>query len=179
MHSRRHGGTDVKPGEPMHHMWLRLTIDLDMHHSRCGSRDRRRAVSALRRHHAEFQEADRREDRPGLAARDSRTPRRHPGLHAPGRLLGPLGTTAFQATGRAREARNAGKPLTRKPDQIGSCHVYTEDSPAVRERWPQVLQGHCQLVIASRLRLASHRTPGASTPKMPMLVNARPHAKVL
>ena len=34
-------------------------------------------------------------------------------------LLGPLGTTAFQATGRAREKHNAGKPVTREalPDE--------------------------------------------------------------
>jgi len=31
VHSRRHGGRERKVGEPVHHMWLRLTIDLDMH----------------------------------------------------------------------------------------------------------------------------------------------------
>lgn len=51
-------------------------------------------------------------------------------------LFGPLGTTAFQATGRAREARNAGKPY-----QIGSCHIDKEDGPAVLERWPQFYAG--------------------------------------
>jgi hypothetical protein len=56
-------------------------------------------------------------------------------------LLGPLGTTAFQATGRAREARNRGVPVTKKPYQIGSCHVYKEDSPAVKERWPAFYTG--------------------------------------
>ena len=29
-HTRRHGGRERLPGEPVHHMWLRLTIDLDM-----------------------------------------------------------------------------------------------------------------------------------------------------
>ena len=56
-------------------------------------------------------------------------------------LLGPLGTTAFQATNRARLARNAGKPSTRKPYQLNSCHVYKDDSPAVLERWPQFYTG--------------------------------------
>jgi hypothetical protein len=56
-------------------------------------------------------------------------------------LLGPLGTTAFQATGRAREAYNAGKPNLKKPYQIGSCHMYSEDSPAVIERWPEWAPG--------------------------------------
>jgi hypothetical protein len=56
-------------------------------------------------------------------------------------LLGPLGTTAFQATGRAREARNAGKPLTKKPYQLNSCHIYKDDAPAVLERWPEFYTG--------------------------------------
>ncbi len=51
-------------------------------------------------------------------------------------LLGPLGTTAFQATGRAREQHNAGKPATRKPYQLNACHMYDDASPAVKERWP-------------------------------------------
>src|SRR2546423_13458202 len=29
-HSRRNGGADRQPGEPVHHMWLRITIDLDL-----------------------------------------------------------------------------------------------------------------------------------------------------
>jgi hypothetical protein len=52
-------------------------------------------------------------------------------------MLAVLGTVAYQATGRARDARSAGKPPTKKPYQINSCHVYAEDSDAVRERWPQ------------------------------------------
>jgi hypothetical protein len=56
-------------------------------------------------------------------------------------LMGPLGTTAYQATNRARLARNAGKPVTKKPFQINSCHVYKEDAPAVLERWPEFYTG--------------------------------------
>ena len=58
-----------------------------------------------------------------------------------GSMLGPLGTTAFQATNRARQARSAGQPQTRKPYQLNSCHVYKDDAPAVLERWPQFYTG--------------------------------------
>ena len=37
---------------------------------------------------------------------------------------------------RAREAHNAKKDVKRRPYQLGQCHVYAEDSPAVLERWP-------------------------------------------
>ena len=56
-------------------------------------------------------------------------------------LLGPLATTAFQATGRAREAHYAKRPVTKPPYQLNSCHVYDDSSDAVLERWPQFYTG--------------------------------------
>jgi hypothetical protein len=136
-HTRRHGGQDRKPGEPVHNLWLRLTIDLDMivhdveactdagPYPICGDI----TVNFKRLVGLKIGPGWRRE----IAARVG-------GIHGCTHLvelLGPLGTTAFQSTGRAREARNAGKPITKKPYQIGSCHVYADDAEAVRERWPQ------------------------------------------
>ena len=140
-HSRRHGGAPRKAGEPVHHMWLRLTIDLDMHvhdaeavtetgpYPTCGDiTPNFKALIGLR-----IGPGWRRE----IAARLGGIQ----GCTHLVELLGPLGTTAFQATGRARESRNQGKPLTKKPYQIGSCHMYREDSSAVLERWPQFYKG--------------------------------------
>jgi hypothetical protein len=31
--------------------------------------------------------------------------------------------------------------MTKKPYQLNSCHVYKDDSDAVRERWPQFYTG--------------------------------------
>ena len=56
-------------------------------------------------------------------------------------LLGPLGTTAYQATGRARDARRGKAPLTQRPYQLNSCYTYKDDSPAVLHRWPQFYTG--------------------------------------
>ena len=36
---------------------------------------------------------------------------------------------------------SAGKPATKKPYQLNSCHVYKDDAPAVLERWPQFYTG--------------------------------------
>lgn len=141
VHSRRDGGRERQPGDPVHDMWLRLTIDLDL----------------------KIRDVEAATDSSPYAGCGSITPnyKRLIGLTiGPGwrkainervggvegcthlvELLGPLGTTAFQATGRAREARNAGKPVTRRPYQINSCHTYKDDSPAVRERWPDFYTG--------------------------------------
>jgi hypothetical protein len=136
-HARRHGGTPRKPGEPVHEMWLRLTIDLDMvvhdaeavtdtgPHPTCGDI----TVNFKRLIGLQIGPGWRKEIRARVGGVEGCT-------HIV-EMLGPLGTTAFQATGRAREERNAGKPITKKPYQIGSCHIYKEDSPAVMQRWPQ------------------------------------------
>ena len=136
-HMRRHGGQVRQPGDPVHNMWLRLTIDLDMvvHDAEaqtdagpypiCGDV----TVNFKRLIGLKIGPGWRRE----IRAREGGT---HGCTHLV-ELLGPLGTTAFQATGRAREARNAAKPTRKKPYQIGTCHVYREDGPAVLERWPE------------------------------------------
>jgi hypothetical protein len=140
-HTRRHGGRERKPGEPVHNMWLRLTIDLDM-----------------RIHDAEAKT----DDGPYLTCGDIGINfktlagvkigagwRKEIAARLGGvkgcthlvELLGPLGTTAFQATGRARQARDAGRPVLKKPYQLNTCHVYKDDSQAVLERWPQFYTG--------------------------------------
>ena len=43
--------------------------------------------------------------------------------------------------GRARNARNAGKPVQRKPYQIDGCHMYVDNSPTARKRWPDYYAG--------------------------------------
>jgi len=141
VHTRRQGGRERQPGEPVHNMWLRLTIDLDM-----------------RIHDAEAVTDDGPYPHCGDIAPNFKTligvtigpGWRRKTLELLGgtrgcthlvELLGPLGTTAFQATGRAREARIAASPVPRKPYQLNACHVYKDDSEAVRERWPQFYTG--------------------------------------
>jgi len=136
-HLRRHGGRERQPGQPVHDMWIRLTIDLDfmIHDAEavtdegpypvCGDITPNfkllkgvRIVAGWRRE---------------IAVRLGGVK----GCTHLVEMLGALGTVAYQATGRARDARSAGKPLTKKPYQLNSCHVYAEGSDAVRERWPQ------------------------------------------
>src|SRR3954470_24111800 len=138
---RRNGRPPLQPGEPVHNMWLRLTIDLDMM-----IHDAEASTDASPYLHCgditpNFKQL--------VGVKIGAGWRREIAARVGGiqgcthlvELLGPLGTTAYQATGRAREAHNAGKPSTKKPYQIGSCHVYREDSSAVLERWPQFYKG--------------------------------------
>ena len=135
-HARRHTGQERKPGEPVHDMWLRLTIDLDMVVREVEAQSDASPYPICPEITVNFQRLVGLKIGPGwrreIAARVGGVN----GCTHLVELLGPLGTTAFQATGRAREAHNAGQPV-KKPYQIGSCHVYKEDGPAVLERWPQ------------------------------------------
>jgi len=146
-HGRRDGGRERKPGEPVHNMRIRLTIDLDLvihaaeavtddgPYALCGSVAPAFASLAG----VKIGPGWRKE----IAARVGGVK----GCTHLVELLGPLGTTAYQATGRAREARTrellaAGKLQAKKPYQINSCHMYKDDSPAVLERWPEHYTGN-------------------------------------
>ncbi len=141
VHTRRDGGRERQPGEAVHDMWLRLTIDLDLlihdaeavtdvgPYGGCANitgnfkgligitigRGWRKAIA----------------ERVGGVL----------GCTHLVELLGPVGTTAFQATGRARDAHNKLKPITKPPYHLNSCHIYKDDSPAVLERWPAFYTG--------------------------------------
>ena len=140
-HSRRQGGRDRAAGEPVHDMWLRLTIDLDMRIHDAEAKTDEGPYPVCGDIVVNFKSLAGVKIGPGwrreIAARLGGVK----GCTHLVELLGPLGTTAFQATGRARHARDAAKPVLRKPYQINSCHVYSEDSEAVRERWPQYYTG--------------------------------------
>jgi len=142
VHSRRDGGRERQPGDPVHHMWLRLTIDLDLKihaaeavtdsgpYENCGD------IAG------NFKKLAGVTIGPGWRKAIAERVGGVLGCTHLVELLGPLGTTAFQATGRAREAHNAKKPATgKKPYQINSCHIYKDDAPAVLERWPQFYTG--------------------------------------
>ena len=123
-------------------MWLRVTIDLDMKIHEVEARTDEGPYSICGDITPNFKGADRASpSAPAGASASPSASAASKGCTHLVELLGPLGTTAFQATGRARQARSAGKPLTRKPYQLNACHVYKDDAPAVRERWPQYYTG--------------------------------------
>jgi hypothetical protein len=141
VHTRRNGGRERQPGEPVHDMWLRLTIDLDMI-----VRDAEASTESGPYPHCgditpNFKSLVGLKIGPGWRREIAARLGGIKGCTHLVELLGPVGTTAFQATGRARDARSGGKPVTRKPYQLNSCHVYKDDGPAVLERWPQFYTG--------------------------------------
>ena len=140
-HSRHHGGRERQPGEPVHDMWLRLTIDLDMTVRGVEAKTDEGPYLNCGGIAPNFNHLTGLTIGPGWRKQVTERVGGVRGCTHLVELLGPLATTAFQATNRARQARVEGKPLTKKPYQLNSCHVYKDDSPAVLERWPQFYTG--------------------------------------
>lgn len=137
----RDGGEVRKAGDAIHDMWLRLTIDLDMR-----IHDAEAAMDAgphaiCRNITPNFKRLKGITIGAGWRKKIYEVLGGIQGCTHLVELLGPVGTTAFQATVRARERYQAGKPQTRKPHNINACHVYDETGPAVKQRWPQFYTG--------------------------------------
>ena len=137
---RSEGNIDLPAGEPVHDMWIRLTIDVDMKihdaiavtdaspYGACGNIT------------------------PNFAALKGDTIKRGwtkglrdqiggvQGCTHMWELLGRVAAVAYQSTGTARATH---RPL--RPDQIPyqfmSCHMYTPDSHATLQRWPRLYTG--------------------------------------
>ena len=126
----------VAAGDPVHHMWVRLTLDDEMvvhkaeastdasPYSICGD-----IVSSL-------------EALEGLAI----MPGWRRGVikclggtkgctHITDLLCGPVAVTAHQTIFAAKERRKSAKP-GKKPPQINTCYAYAQNSDIVRRQWP-------------------------------------------
>ena len=141
VHTRRNGDSLRQPGEPVHNMWIRLTIDLDfmIHDAEAVTDDG--PYPTCGDITVNFKQLIGVSIGAGWRLEVGQRLGRTKGCTHLVELLGPLATTAFQATGRAREARNANLPVTKPPYQLNSCHIYKDDSKWVLERWPQYYTG--------------------------------------
>lgn len=127
----------VAAGEPVHHMWVRLTLDDDMvvrkaeasteaaPYGICGGMTP--ALAALE----------------GLAIVPGwrhGVIKRLGGIkgctHITDLLCGPVAVTAHQTIIASRERRKSAA-AGQKPPQINSCHAYAQNSGIVRRLWPE------------------------------------------
>ncbi|OUT96953.1 MAG: hypothetical protein CBB92_09070 [Flammeovirgaceae bacterium TMED32] len=132
----------VKPGDPIHEMWIRLTVDVDLcvldvearniwgPYNICGdivpNFKRLIGFSIARGWRKKVKES--------LGGTQGCT-------HMV-ELLGPIATTAFQTTYPDRVKRDKGLKLQEeRPALINSCHAYASDSVVVKQRHPKFYTG--------------------------------------
>lgn len=131
----------VAAGEPIHHMWVRLTIDSDFRVHKveavtdsgpfdmCGNiTPAYRSLEGLR-----IEKGWRKQVLARLGGVSGCT-------HLTDLLSGPLAVTAFQTLFSIRQQRQAENP-DQKPGVLDTCHALGSNSPVVKQRWPQFYSG--------------------------------------
>ena len=141
---------EIKPGEPVHEMWLRLTVDDDLvvrdieaatdasPFSICGDITER--FKQLRG--AQIGRGWRRKVDQVLGGINGCT-------HLV-ELLGPVATTAFQTIFPIKSRRKDAHATGKKPPMLDSCHALATDGEIVRLHWPRFYTGPKKLLPPSR-----------------------------
>lgn len=134
-------GQPVPAGEPIHEMWVRLTVDDDLVvHDILAVTDHAPypvcpsaagALSTLRG--LRIATGWTAEVRSRLGGRAGCT-------HL-AELLGPVATTAYQTLAEVRLARPDERDRNGRPVRIDSCLAYAGDGDLVRRRWPEHFTG--------------------------------------
>ncbi|MFQ5937653.1 MAG: DUF2889 domain-containing protein [Acidiferrobacterales bacterium] len=132
---------EIKPGEPVHEMWLRLTVDDDLviRHveavtdagpfSICSAvNERFKLLCGVR-----IGRGWRRKVNELLGGVNGCT-------HLV-ELLGPVGTTAFQTIYPIKSRQKGAESDGNKPPMLDSCHALATDSEIVRRHWPRFYTG--------------------------------------
>jgi len=131
----------VEPGEPIHEMWIRLTVDIDLNIVDVEARNVWGPYSICGDITPNFKRLK------GLAIKHGWSQKMRELLGGTQgcthlvELLGPIATTAFQTIYADRAARDERAGKKEKPALIGSCHAYAPDSPVVAIRHPEHYTG--------------------------------------
>ncbi len=131
----------IPAGEPIHGMWLRVTVDLELRivdvtvamewhpKNHCpeilGNFDRLRGLQI----------------RPGFTSQVRELLGGINGCTHMVELIGPVATTAYQTMHEAIERKANTQDARKRPMIIDTCHVLRADGPVVRERWPEFYEG--------------------------------------
>ena len=143
-YDKSHRNGLIKAGEPVHDMWVRLTMDLDfvIHEAIASSDQTPFAICP----HAAQEMRSLVGIKIGLGWMKQvreRIGSRHSCTHLMD-LLGPLSATAYQTLHSALEERAAQQPSRDKPMILDTCIALSTDGEVVRKRWPEFYTGPIQ-----------------------------------
>lgn len=127
----------VAPGEPLHEMWLRITVDLDLLIHDAEAVTDWGPYNGCADITPQFKLLKGLTIKPGFTLKTRELLGGTKGCTHLVELLGPLATTAFQTIYGAREKAKPSGTDGRRPGLIDSCHMYKSTGRIVAERWPQ------------------------------------------
>lgn len=143
---------EVKPGEPLHGMWLRLTINLDLDIVACEASSDFTPYAVCPQAAPNFARLAGLRIGAGFNKAANERVGGTIGCTHLREVLAQMATVAFQTTYSLRDKRaralraaaieaNGGveppSDTARKPRLIGTCLAYSPSSPVVRSRWPE------------------------------------------
>jgi len=140
---------EVKPGEPLHGMWLRLTVDESMQVVACEASSDHTPYAICPQAAPNFARLAGLKIGPGFNRAVAERVGGVQGCTHLRELLGQMATVAFQTLYpiRARKEREemqrlaaSGEAPPKKPALVGTCVAYAPDSPVTLARWPHLRQ---------------------------------------
>jgi hypothetical protein len=137
-----HHRGEVKAGEPVHEMWLRLSIDDDMHIRGAEAATDHAPYAMCPDITVRFSLLEGLKIGPGFHRQVQKRVGGVNGCTHLVELLRPLATAAYQtlvAKRRKREANPDAPP--KRPLFLDTCHAHATDSPEVKRRWPAFYTG--------------------------------------
>lgn len=155
----------VAPGEPIHDLWLRLTVDERMQIVACEAASDSTPYAICPQAAPNFAALAGLFIRPGFLREASNRVRGPLGCTHLREMLQQMATTAYQTINPARarrEIREGGVPpgsdrfdatvsekMGGAPAIVNTCLAYGTDSPVIRRRWPHLYTGPAEPEVAS------------------------------
>lgn len=137
---------DIPPGEPVHEMWVRLTVDDDLAVHGVEVVTDFSPFMMCKEVGPNFERLIGTRIGPGWRRQVRDRVGGIEGCTHIVELLGPVATTAFQTIFplKNREKPEGTTPSSRPPRLLNTCHAFRSDGPKVKEIWPDHYDGPAQ-----------------------------------
>jgi hypothetical protein len=131
----------VEAGEPLHGMWMRLTLDEDLTIIACEAAIDYSPYAVCPAAAPNFSRLAGLRIKPGFLREAMSRVGGTQGCTHLRELLQQMGTTAYQSVFTVREQRKSEAKAGKKPAIIDTCLAYASDGPVVQRNWPQFFTG--------------------------------------
>lgn len=142
----------LAPGEPVHDMWVRLTVDDDFVVRRAEAWTAKGPYSICQEVNPGFASLAGLKIAPGWNRKVHERIGGARGCTHLVEMLGQLATTAFQTLWAAQASKAGRSPSRPSPELINTCHTYRSDSPVVGRELPERYTGPPAALAAIRAK---------------------------
>jgi len=136
-----HDRGTVASGEPVHDMWIRLTVDEDLTIQHAEATTDSGPFTICSDVNAKFKQLEGLKIAPGWRkAVFGQMGGANGCTHLNDLLIGPLAVAAFHTVSAAKAKRKVSSNPNQKPALLDTCHAFASDGPVVEREWPEFYQ---------------------------------------